>query len=207
MFLDEKIALLEKANRQAKMEEAQKEALQNELKLEEEAVKTEPTLTLEEIRVQIQQGQAQIKDDTLEFEIKSYFNHKLVLPIMPQFFDEVKEEKEAVLFVNDEKGISLICTYLPEEMKAQTIEEAKKEMETNLTKLGLYAECIKEESLQNLSYICSNMPTGKGTIYNILFWIHKDERRIVGNLNCLEKDKDIYGILLEAIVQEIDTLV
>lgn len=206
MFLDEKIALLEKALRREKREEAEREALQAELQ-SEEVHEIEPIVTLEKIRAQIQQGQAQIQEESLEFQIKSYFDNKLVVPIMAQFFDEIKEEKEAVLFANDEKGISFIYTYLPEEMKAQTIEEAKREMEMNLTKLGLFAEVVKEEQLQNLSYICSNMPTGKGALYNILFWIHRDERRIVGNLNCLEKDKDTYGILLEAIVQEIDTLV
>lgn len=197
-FVDERIALLEKASRQIEREEK--------IKAEEQLkqAQNEDELTLEEVREGINKNQLNIEEDVLTFETKWYFDEKLPLTIMQDFFDEVTVKEQAVLFASNSKGICIMCTYLEEEMIEESLKDRQKEMEENLKKMQVYAEVTKAKELKYVDYLCYRSPSNKGWIFNIVFWLHKGERRIVGNMNCLEKDVKTYGVMLEALVLEIE---
>ena len=67
---------------------------------------------------------------------------------------------------------------------------------------GFYADIIKKKPLENLDYITYRVPSKKGWIYNISYRIHKVDWRVIGGCNCMDQDRDTYGRLLEAMIQE-----
>lgn len=199
-FVDEKIAALERARRLTRRAEEEKVVVRAEEGTNEEV------LTLEEIQKGIAMGQVEIEGQLLTFEKQIYFDHKLPLLIIKDFFDEVKIEKQALLFVSNTSNLCMMCTYLDENLPEKSIEVRQKEMEENFLKMNMYAEILKVECLEHLDYIVYRTPTGKGWVYNIVYWVLKNERRIVGNMNCLDKQKDTYGLLLEALIIETNHL-
>lgn len=199
-FVDEKIAAIERARRLTRRDEEEKVVARA------EEGTNEDVLTLEEIQKGIAMGQVEIEGQLLTFEKQIYFDHKLPLLIIKDFFDEVKIEKQALLFVSNTSNLCMMCTYLDENLPEKSIEVRQKEMEENFLKMNMYAEVLKVESLKYLDYIVYRTPTGKGWVYNIVYWVLKNERRIVGNMNCLDKQKDTYGLLLEALIIETNHL-
>ena len=199
-FLDEKIAALEKANRLMKKADAitkdgQQDNSENRLQLK-----------LDETIIALQQGEVVINNQIIEFELENYFENNLKLILPKKFFDEINKQLETVVFVNNDKGISILVNYFAQGMEEQPIEVLKSQLEDNFVKLGMYAETLKQETLDNLRYLCFHTPTGKGWIYNIIFYINSKGKGIVGNLNCQEKDKDTYGVLLEAMVHQVNAM-
>lgn len=199
-FVDEKIAALERARRLTRRDAEEKVGVRA------EEGTNEDVLTLEEIQKGIAKGQVEIEGQLLAFEKQIYFDHKLPLLIIKDFFDEVKIEKQALLFVSNTSNLCMMCTYLDENLPEKSIEVRQKEMEENFLKMNMYAEILKVECLKHLDYIVYRTPTGKGWVYNIVYWVLKNERRIVGNMNCLDKQKDTYGLLIEALIIETNHL-
>lgn len=193
-FIDEKFALLEKAKRQMEKEEKLKE----ELSRQEEDIE----ISIEDIRGGIRKKELDIKGETLYFKQHNFFEDKLTLSLIEDFFDGVKEDKQFIMYGNNEKGICVMCTYLSDSLPVISLEQRIEEMKENFAKIKAYVEIIKTVELEYLDYLCYRTPTSKGWVYNIIFWAHKDERRIVGNLNCLEKDIKTYGLLLEGMLLE-----
>ncbi len=200
-FVDEKIAALEKARRQFSREDAE----QAKKVVEREEIET-VLLTLEEVQKGIKDNMLILEENTLAFEKQVHFEDKLPLLIIKDFFDEIKIEKQTLLFASNTQNVCMMCTYLDENLPDKTLEIRQKEMEENFLKMNMYAEVKKVEHLKNIDYIVYRTPTGKGWIYNVVYWVIKDERRIVGNLNCLDKQRDTYGLLLEALVRETDEM-
>lgn len=195
--VDEKIALLEKANRQLKREELEKE---------QQAVLTAelPKLTLEELREGVQKGKVVIEERTFEFEEKRLFDNKLPMILIKHFFDDVEEGEKGCAYTSSEYSVTMLGTYLNQSQEPKTVEDLKKELEKNFELMGMYAEIVKVMHLDKVDYVCFRTPTSKGWIYNIIMLVHHKERRIVCTFNCLEKQKETYGLLLEAIVNEIN---
>lgn len=197
-FVDEKIATLEKARRQLRKEEESEKGMQEESQ--------ESAFTLEQAEAQIQEGKLMLGQKELLFEKQMYFEDKLPLLIIKDFFDEVKIDDKTLVFTNNTENICIISTYLSEDLPEKSLEVRQKEMEENFLKMQMYVEIKKVVHLKFLEYIVYRTPTGKGWIYNIIYWLLKDERRIVGNVNCLDKQSKTYGVVLEALVREINTL-
>lgn len=199
-FLDEKIAELERANRlMKKADVATKDEKQDNL---ENIAK----LSLDETIIALQQGKVVINNQIIEVELEQYFNNNLPLIIPKGFFDEMDRQEDTIVLVNNEKGICMLANYFEHGMEEQPIEVLKNQLEDNFVKLGMYAETLKQETLEHLRYLCFHTPTGKGWIYNIIFYINLKGIGIVGNLNCQERDKDTYGVLLEAIVHQVNAV-
>ena len=60
-------------------------------------------------------------------------------------------------------------------------------------------------ALENLDYLVyRHLP--KGLLHNLIFRLHTGSRRVVGNYNCYEKDKDTYGLMLEAVLHRMNEL-
>lgn len=83
----------------------------------------------------------------------------------------------------------------------------KKQLEKGMQEMNSYAEVTKEKVLENLDYLISRMPTAKGWIYNISFRLRTASGRVAGNYNCFEKDKNTYGVMLEALVLRLNEII
>ena len=71
------------------------------------------------------------------------------------------------------------------------------------------AETIEEDvkktkEMEKLDYICYETPSGKGTFYNITFQLNEEKGYFVGTFGCDQKQKETMGVLLEAMVQQIN---
>lgn len=200
-YVDEKIALLEKANRQLKKEELKKDKLEKEQAVNAAEL---PELTLEELREGIKEGKVVIEERTHEFEEKRLFDNKLPMVLMKNFFDDVQEGEKGCAYTSSEYSVTMLGTYLNQNQEPKTVKELKKELEKNFGLMGMYVEIVKDMHLDKVDYVCFRTPTSKGWLFNIIMLVHHKERRIVCNFNCLERQKETYGLLLEAIVNEIN---
>ncbi|HIS60946.1 MAG TPA: hypothetical protein IAC14_01675 [Candidatus Scybalomonas excrementigallinarum] len=193
MFVDERIALLERYQRQLKREE--------EGKKEE---KKEELLTIEQAKQGIEKGVITLFDGReIEIEKKIYFKQQIQVPILKNFYDAHEEDGTSAVYVNHEHEISQILTYLDENMQEIPLEDWKKVLVNGMIASGLYADVIKAEQTESLEYICFLVPSKKGDIYNIVFRMRGQERKFTGNFNCMKKEQDPYGTILEAMVLKI----
>lgn len=186
IFIDEKIALLERQQRLLKEEEQKEEEKQE-----------REVLTLE----QAKQG---IEDGILEFEKKIYFEDRIQVPIIKSFYDAMEETEDHAIYVNHEHEISQIFTYLQENMQKTTLGQWQKLLVNGMVATGFYADIVKVEQLKHLEYLCYYVPSKKGDIYNMIFRMRGEKRKFTGNFNCTKEEKDCYGIILEAMILKID---
>lgn len=198
-FIDEKFALLEKAKRKMAKEEAERQLI-------EEEERNKKLLSLEQIREGIKAGELVLEGETLNFEEKWYWDNRLALIDIKNFFDEVTQNDDAIVMANNHKGICVVGTYLREQIPYLPLEEKQKKMMEKFKKAQIYVEFIKTVELEYLDYLCYRTPTKEGWVYNIIAWFNKEESRIILNFNCLDKERSIYGTLLEGILLESNDL-
>lgn len=198
-FIDEKFALLEKAKRKMAKEEAERQLI-------EEEERNKKFLSLEQIREGIKAGELVLEGETLNFEEKWYWDNRLALIDIKNFFDEVTQNDDAIVMANNHKGICVVGTYLREQIPYLPLEEKQKKMMEKFKKAQIYVEFIKTVELEYLDYLCYRTPTKEGWVYNIIAWFNKEESRIILNFNCLDKERSIYGTLLEGILLESNDL-
>ena len=126
--------------------------------------------------------------------------------LIRNFYTGVKEDTGVAIFVNHDQNASQILTVSDKKLEKVSIGKWKKQLVNNMKMSGTYAQVIKEIVLENLDYLIYRTPTGKGWTYNLIFRIRYGSNRVVGNYNCFEKDKDTYGLLLEALVLRLNEL-
>ena len=198
-FIDEKFALLEKAKRKMAKEEAERQLI-------EEEERDKKRLSLEQIREGIKAGELELEGETLNFEEKWYWDKNLALIDIKNFFDEVTQNDDAIVMANNHKGICVVGTYLREQIPYLSLKEKQKKMMEKFKKAQIYVEFIKTIELEHLDYLCYKTPTKEGWVYNIIAWFNKEKSRIILNFNCLDKERSIYGTLLEGILLESNDL-
>ena len=147
-----------------------------------------------------------LEGETLNFEEKWYWDNRLALIDIKNFFDEVTQNDDAIVMANNHKGICVVGTYLREQIPYLPLEEKQKKMMEKFKKAQIYVEFIKTVELEYLDYLCYRTPTKEGWVYNIIAWFNKEESRIILNFNCLDKERSIYGTLLEGILLESNDL-
>lgn len=190
-YTDERIAMLEREHRRQKSE---KEAPKKE-------EKAETQMTLEEMLKAVREGSVVFPaNEKFTFEVRSYFEDHIPMVLIKDFYTGVDEEEGVAIFVNHDKDISQVLTVSDKEMGQDSIGSWKKQLMLGMKAAGTYAEVTKEKVMENLDYLCYRTPTGKGWIYNFIFRIHAGSNRVVGNYNCLEKNKKTYGLMLEALL-------
>lgn len=208
-LLDEKIALLERQMRiQEGMDKEREERGQK-------AGEVAPILTIEKARAGIKAGSLTVGEKTYVFDRHSYFEGKLPWIHLRDFFDEEvneglyqkdEEDNQFILYSSLEASMELLLTYLHKGQEPKTLVEREKDINAVMIDMGLYMDICKKVELNKLDYLCGECRTGKGTVYNLTFWVHHKENRIVGNMGFMVRDPDIYKILLEAMVLEINEL-
>lgn len=205
-FVDERIAMLEREYRRQKREEikAQEERLCEGTGKKESIL---PEMTLEEMLEAVREGSVTLPDgQTHTFETRIYFEDRIPMVLIRNFYTGVKEDTGVAIFVNHDQNASQILTVSDKKLEKVSIGKWKKQLVNNMKMSGTYAQVIKEIVLENLDYLIYRTPTGKGWTYNLIFRIRYGSNRVVGNYNCFEKDKDTYGLLLEALVLRLNEL-
>lgn len=193
MFVDEKIAMLERYRRQTLHEEAEKAKKQ-----EEE--QSDP-LTLEEALEGIEEGILKLRDGTqLTFERRTYFEKEIPVTLFENFYQAFEETGESSVFVNHDHEISQVVNWLRENIRTITMKQWENLLINGMARNGLFAKVVKREQLSHMEYLCYEVPSGKGWVYNIMFRMKGKDKRFTGNYNCMKKESDSYGVILEAMI-------
>lgn len=205
-FVDERIAMLEREYRRQKKEEAKAEE-EKLCRVEGESESGLSEMTLEEMLEAVREGSVTLPDGkTHTFETRIYFEDRIPMVLIRNFYTGVKEDTGVAIFVNHDQNASQILTVSDKKLEKSSIGKWKKQLVNSMKMSGTYAQVIKEIVLENLDYLIYRTPTGKGWTYNLIFRIRYGSNRVVGNYNCFEKDKDTYGLLLEALVLRMNEL-
>ncbi|MDK2968871.1 hypothetical protein [Lacrimispora sp.] len=202
MRLDEKIALLERERRQQEKEEKLlEEQKENELK---EQVKK---LTLEEAMEGIHTGEHRLETGELfEFETRTFTDSQIPVVTFRNFFEASQEEAEGVIYVSHTHEVSQILSWPKETIKPVTMKQWANLLVNGMAANRLHAKIVKTEELDFVDYICFDVPSGKDTLYNIVFRLKGTGQQFTGNYNCKKQDEDTYGVFLEAMVITLNNL-
>ncbi len=204
-FVDERIAMLEREHRRQKREEAKAE--EERLHRAEEKENIIPKMTLEEMLEAVREGSVTFPTGQPHtFETRIYFEDRIPMVLIHNFYTGVKEDTGVAIFVNHDQNASQVLTVSDKKLENISIGKWKKQLINGMKISGTYAQVIKEIVLENLDYLIYRTPTGKGWTYNLIFRIRYGSNRVAGNYNCFEKDKDTYGLLLEALVLRLNEL-
>ncbi len=193
MYLDEKIAQMERERRKKEKEK------------EKEATAPVKKLTLQEALEGICAGEMRLYEgEHLEFETHVYSDQKVPMILFKNFHQAFKEDKEGVIYINHSKEVSQILSWPKAKIKPVTFDQWSNQLVNGMASNGLHAKVGEKKQLDYLEYICFDVPTGKGWLYNIVFRRKGKEQSLTGNYNCLKEDKDTYGIILEAMIVAMD---
>lgn len=194
--IDEKIAKLKMQQRLEKEKELNKESEEEKLDSEEEKI------TLEEVIKQITNGSLDINNTNFKFTRKVFLNGKLEIPMPLEYFEERVNTKTNTTLVNDNDGISFTLAYVDKGAQKQSFAKFKKGMEKNFKDMELYLEWIEEgevgEGSAKVSYGTYKTPTGRGPVYNLIFYREYKGTLIIGNYNCFDRDIKTWELLIKA---------
>ena len=147
MFVDEKIAMLERYRRQTVREEENAAG--------EEAGEPEELLTLEEALGGIKAGELTLKDGTrLTFETRSYFEKEIPVPLLANFYQAWEETGESAVYVNHDHEISQVVNWLRENIRTISMMQWENLLVNGMARNGLFAKVVKREQLDCMEYLC-----------------------------------------------------
>ncbi|WP_349943833.1 hypothetical protein ABFV83_11015 [Lacrimispora sp. BS-2] len=190
MNLDEKIALLERARRQKVREEKE----QAEQRKEEAKI-----LTLSDALNGIKAGEMRLENGELfEFETRKYSDKNMSLVLFKNFYQATQENDEGVIYLNRAHEVSQIISWPKERVKPMALNQWANMLVNGMAANGMHVKIGKKEQLDHVEYICFDVPTGNGWLYNIVFRVRGGQ--LMGNYNCMKAEQDTYGIFLEAMV-------
>nr|WP_288828259.1 hypothetical protein [uncultured Clostridium sp.] len=158
---------------------------------------------MEVLKAGIKKEQLELSDGNLiTFSTECCFTEKIPF-INFEHGETVSEKKEdAIIRINPESTTIQLLIHLPEDMGNPSLEEWKDSIKNDLKKIGKKAENFRTEKLMYMDYICYEVCDQNIWTYNLTFRLHKYERKIMGNYNCLKSDKRTWGLLLEALLIE-----
>lgn len=194
--IDEKIAKLKMQQRIEKEEALNKESSKDNHKEAEEKI------TLEEVIEQIKTGSLYINDTNFKFVKKIFLKGKLEIPMPLGYFEEKVNTNTNVTLVNDLNGVSFTIAYVEKGAQKQSFAKFKKGMEKNYKDMGFYLEWLEEgevgEGAIKVYYGTYKTPTGRGPVYNIIFYREYKGTLIIGNYNCFYKDIATWELIIKA---------
>jgi len=197
--IDEKIAKLKMQQRLEKEKELNKKA--NEGKEENSDEKNEK-INLEEVIEEIKTGSLTINNSNFKFANKLFLNGKLEMPMPLGYFEEKVNNKTNATLVNDFDGVSFTLTYIDKGAQKQSFAKFKKGMEKNFKDMELYLEWLEEgevgEGSSKIYYGTYKTPTGKGPLYNLIFYREYKGTLLIGNYNCFYKDIETWELIIKA---------
>ena len=190
--LDEKIAALERLRRMEQREDKK-----------EENETGQQLLSIEEMRKGIQAGRLFLPGKgELLFKTENCFAEEIPLIYLDGFYTDRQETEQGMILVNNRENVGQTLIHLPSEMERLGMEGWADQIRQGMKAKGFYADIIKKEQMGTLDYIAYRLPSKDGWVYNIIYRIHKKGWRVIGGSNCMDQDRDTYGRLLEAMIQE-----
>ena len=203
-YIDEKIALLEREARRQKQEERLEAQRAAQPPSEKEEI---PPMTLEEMLQAVREGSVTLPDgEKHAFEVRDALTEQVPMVLIKDIYTGVEEQEAVCIYVDHDRDISQMLTLADKPVNEERLGAWKKQLETGMQQAGIYVEVTKEKVLENLDYLVYRTPTAKGWIYNFIFRLQTGSRRVTGNYNCLEKDKETYGLMLEAVLHRMNEL-
>ena len=172
---------------------------------ERKADQDKKMLTIEEAMAGIQAGKLQMEGIPL-LEFDSYIMPVKNIPfiIFKNFYDANQEDEEGVIFLRREKEISQIVSWPKTILKPTTFEQWGNLLVNGMAANRIHADIKKKQQLKHIEYICYEVPSGKGAVYNLMFRFRDKEHTAIGNYNCMGIDKDTFGIIFEAMMAMLD---
>lgn len=196
--IDRSIALLLREQWEKEKEEKNQELLK------QYDPKTYIHYTLEELIEGIKKKEQYIYTLRLEFEDKKLLDGRITIPFIKDFFDVVDDEPQTALLASNLRNVTMTFSDTPCQRVEHTMEDWIAKIENSMKALHLHMKLEQKKVIGNMGYICCTMPTSQGRLYNVIFEMVKGDRTVAGALNCLEKDKEGMGLLLEAIAHVIE---
>ncbi len=158
------------------------------------------TYTLEELMGGIRKGKQYLYTLLLEFEPRQPLEDAFTIPFIKDFFDEEEHHPQMVLLASTKRKVAMNLMYVQCSQAQQSLEEWAKEVQKNMKDARLPVKLEQSRKLGSMEYFCSMMPSAAGRIYQIMFRMQKGDRLYMGVMNCMEKEREGMGLLLEAIV-------
>ncbi len=103
-----------------------------------------------------------------------------------------------MIHLNRAHEVSQIISWPKERIKSMTLNQWANMLVNGMAANGMHVRIGKKEQLDHVEYICFDVPTGKGWLYNIVFRVR--DGQLTGNYNCMKAEQDTYGTFLEAMV-------
>ena len=144
--------------------------------------------------------------ESFEIIMRETLSGRVPILSVRDIFSGPEENEGAAALVDNERGISQMVALADRAIFNESIGQWKKRMVDGMKAMGLYTEVTCEKVLENLDYLIYRMPTAKGWTYNIAFRMKTEEGMAAGNYNCYERDKETYGLLLEALVVRLNEI-
>ena len=204
-FLDEKIAKFQKEAHIAKKYSVEKVKEQEEISKDQDESIGE--LTQVEITEGIKNGLLIQNEENLIFERKTFFEGKMVMPILKDFFDE-NVESEMKYIWSKKHVFSISLNKVDQKDEVNNIDEFTERIESFFKENKIYVELIasKEEQYKNYSkYITTlKMPTSLDYIYQYMVYFKFDDEIISLIFNCLDKNKEQWEKIMVGISELVE---
>lgn len=189
------------------------ECIREELKRAEDADKElqkHPFISLEEVTEQMANGMVRFEDGPIRFRAVQFFEKRLSMPIPIDYLTVYTNEKDMIVLINDNIGISLSLQFTISEKKNVTFQEVKKGMVGQLKAAGIYIELLEEGEVEDdiapVYFITYRMPTSRGVMFHMVFYAinKKNAAMIIGNYNCFYKDIEKWENIIKATISYLD---
>lgn len=196
MFIDEKIAAMDRLRRNNMREERER--------LTSKGVDKKPLL-VEDALAGICAGKLQLEGiPLLEFDTYIMPTQNIPFVTFKNFYDAKQEDEEGVIFLKRAKEISQIISWPKTILKPTTFEQWGNLLVNGMAANRMSAEIKKKKQLNHIEYICYEVPSGKGPVYNVMFRFRDKGYTAFGNYNCMGEDQDTFGIIFEAMMAALD---
>lgn len=200
MEIDLAIALLEKQDR---------EDVQEAINAQDSArydLKKLITYSLEELIAGIKSGKQYLYALKMLFEPRDVLNGRWKIPQIIDFFDIVSDEPETLIMTSSKRKVSNVFSMAAGGRMEPPFTEWIAHTKKTLRGMNLYMKLDHSDTVNQMEYFCYELPTSEGITYNVHFRCLKQGVLFSGALNCMNKDKDGMGLLLEAMIHVMEEM-
>lgn len=194
MYYDEKIALLEKEVRKKEKEE----------RLSSVAQKNKVTYSIDIFQAEINAGTVFVDQKKLKIEPKKFMRDRITIPYMTDLFG-IEDITDRTVWLGCSKyDLTFTMAMKDGAIERIPVSELKEQLKEQMGANKLYCKMVKAEALKYLDYLCYETPTAAGLIYNVTFRLTEKNQYFIGTFSCKNEEQESMGILLEALVHEIN---
>lgn len=197
MQIDEKIALMEKEYRNY-----QRKEVTDNLNTDTIGIK----YTVEGLRRWIKRKKVILGFQVIHFEKRRFLNETLIFPYMVDFFDIEEDSEHSLWLASNTQNVTITAAKLDSPQKRDSLNDWKEYFHKEMLENKIYTDIQKTQAMEYLDYLCYETPTAKGPMYHITYRMYLEQRFFIGTFNCESKKKEKMGLLLEALVQEMNDL-